>query len=78
MLYLALNVIHTSLPCRRSQLFHCAPGNGRERSAQSRSSGLLSTDNQLYEALTLLKGINVLGLRDSKTADTEPLASTAP
>jgi carboxyl-terminal processing protease len=25
---------------------------------------LLSTDNQLYEALTLLKGLNVLGMRD--------------
>jgi carboxyl-terminal processing protease len=25
---------------------------------------LLSTDNQLYEALTLLKGLNVLGIRD--------------
>ena len=42
------------------------------------SRGLLSRNNQLYEALTLLKGINVLGLRDTKTANTEPLASTAP
>ena len=27
------------------------------------SSGLLSSDNQLYEALALLKGINILGMR---------------
>ena len=57
---------------------HLGNGNGRERSAKSRSSGLLSTDNQLYEALTLLKGINVLGLRDAKAPDIEPLADAAP
>jgi carboxyl-terminal processing protease len=28
------------------------------------ASKLLSTDNQLYEALTLLKGLNILGMRD--------------
>ena len=53
---------------------HLGNGNGRERNSQSRSSGLLSTDNQLYEALTLLKGINVLGLRDTASTDIEPLA----
>jgi carboxyl-terminal processing protease len=57
---------------------HLGNGNGRERSAQSRSSGLLSTDNQLYEALTLLKGINVLGLRDVESTDIEPLADAGP
>jgi carboxyl-terminal processing protease len=31
------------------------------------ASKLLSEDNQLYEALTLLKGLNVLGMRDRKT-----------
>ena len=28
------------------------------------SSELLAQDNQLYEALTLLKGLNVLGMRE--------------
>ena len=57
---------------------HLGNGNGRERNTQSRSSGLLSTDNQLYEALTLLKGINVLGLRDTESTDIEPLADAGP
>jgi carboxyl-terminal processing protease len=30
---------------------------------------LLARDNQLYEALTLLKGINVLGMRDKKSSE---------
>ncbi len=30
------------------------------------ASALLARDNQLYEALTLLKGLNVLGMRDHK------------
>ena len=34
------------------------------------ASALLSRDNQLYEALTLLKGLNVLGMRDKKTNKT--------
>ena len=34
------------------------------------ASTLLSRDNQLYEALTLLKGLNVLGIRDKKATDT--------
>ena len=42
-----------------------AGGNG-ERKNKNPSSGLLSRDNQLYEALTLLKGINVLGMREQK------------
>jgi carboxyl-terminal processing protease len=33
------------------------------------SSELLAKDNQLYEALTLLKGLNVLGMRDRKARD---------
>ena len=36
----------------------------KDNASQISSDGLLSTDNQLYEALTLLKGLNVLGLRD--------------
>lgn len=57
---------------------HLGNGNGRERNEKSRSSGLLSTDNQLYEALNLLKGINVLGLRNTAKTQADPLASTAP
>ena len=40
-----------------------AGGNGEQR--RTPSNGLLGRDNQLYEALTLLKGINILGMRDS-------------
>ncbi|MBT4519553.1 MAG: S41 family peptidase [Halieaceae bacterium] len=36
---------------------------------------LLSSDNQLYEALTLLKGINILGMRDKKPLLEQPLAA---
>jgi carboxyl-terminal processing protease len=55
---------------------HLGNGNGNGKStddsgknkANKKAAGeLLSSDNQLYEALTLLKGINVLGMRDSKT-----------
>ncbi len=49
---------------------HLANGNGegkRSRAAKSTASELLASDNQLYEALTLLKGINILGLRDNNT-----------
>ena len=46
----------------------------KDSASKSNADGLLSTDNQLYEALTLLKGLNVLGLREqnnkqTKTAD---------
>ncbi|MEP6389820.1 MAG: S41 family peptidase [Halioglobus sp.] len=34
---------------------------GNSKASKNTSSELLSTDNQLYEALTLLKGINILG-----------------
>jgi carboxyl-terminal processing protease len=52
---------------------HLGNGNGESDARKSRASSaraateLLTSDNQLYEALTLLKGINILGLRD-KTA----------
>ena len=39
-------------------------GGGNTPATKNPSSELLSTDNQLYEALTLLKGINILGRRD--------------
>jgi carboxyl-terminal processing protease len=43
-----------------------ANGNG-EKKGKKPASSLLARDNQLYEALTLLKGINVLGMGDNKT-----------
>ena len=49
---------------------HLGNGNGESEARESRASSarasteLLTSDNQLYEALTLLKGINILGLRD--------------
>ncbi len=57
---------------------HLSNGNGRSSSEKSRASGLLSTDNQLYEALVLLKGINVLGRHGSAQATAEPVASVTP
>lgn len=48
---------------------HLGNGNGESEARKSRASSarasteLLTSDNQLYEALTLLKGINILGLR---------------
>lgn len=42
------------------------------------ADALLSSDNQLYEALTLLKGLNILGMRNQKPQDvTEPDATKA-
>ena len=53
---------------------HLNNGNGNSESnnkkakvSKKAASELLSSDNQLYEALTLLKGLNVLGMRDRKT-----------
>ena len=57
---------------------HLSNGNGRSSSEKSRASGLLSTDNQLYAALVLLKGINVLGRHGSAKATAEPVASVTP
>ncbi|MEH6580524.1 MAG: S41 family peptidase [Halioglobus sp.] len=37
-------------------------------SSRQAASELLSTDNQLYEALTLLKGLNILGMRENTAA----------
>ena len=51
---------------------HLNNANGEDQSKSKKpASRLLSRDNQLYEALTLLKGINILGLRDNKTANIE-------
>lgn len=45
-------------------------GKGKSSSARTLSSKLLAQDNQLYEALTLLKGLNILGMRN-KNAEPE-------
>lgn len=44
----------------------------KSSSARALSSKLLAQDNQLYEALTLLKGLNILGMR-SKSQEPENL-----
>lgn len=57
---------------------HLDNSNGESNSKKSRESSakaaseLLASDNQLYEALTLLKGINILGLRDRQVAEEPP------
>jgi carboxyl-terminal processing protease len=47
---------------------HLDNGNGDSRKSRESSTRaaneLLASDNQLYEALTLLKGLNILGMRD--------------
>lgn len=54
---------------------HLDNANGKDgkknKKGKKVSNELLASDNQLYEALTLLKGLNVLGMRDKKT-ETEP------
>ncbi len=47
---------------------HLSNGNGGHQSpsTEKMSSELLASDNQLYEALTLLKGLNVLGMRNQR------------
>jgi len=48
---------------------------GNTPAAKNPSRELLSSDNQLYEALTLLKGINILGRRDNGTQKDATLAA---
>lgn len=52
---------------------HLSNGEGKKSRASSArlSSKLLASDNQLYEALTLLKGINILGMREKKLVQQE-------
>jgi carboxyl-terminal processing protease len=52
--------------------------NGAKKSTSSRelSSELLSSDNQLYEALTLLKGLNILGMGRQKPTPEKTGGST--
>jgi len=60
---------------------HLDNGNGDSDARKSRASSakaanqLLATDNQLYEALTLLKGINILGMREKTSGDSPPATS---
>ena len=55
-----------------------AGGNGEQSdAAEKTATTLLSSDNQLYEALTLLKGLNILGARSQKDTSS-PLATNEP
>jgi carboxyl-terminal processing protease len=50
---------------------HLDNAGGNEKNAEAatkNANGLLSSDNQLYEALSLLKGLNILGARSHKAA----------
>ena len=47
---------------------HLDNANGTDKKTKATVSPLLEDDNQLYEALVLLKGINILGMRDRKPA----------
>jgi carboxyl-terminal processing protease len=61
---------------------HLENGNGngnsrRPRPSRKEAQELLASDNQLYEALTLLKGINVLGMRERRApAKTTPVGES--
>ncbi|MCR9107061.1 MAG: S41 family peptidase [Gammaproteobacteria bacterium] len=46
-------------------LDNASAGRGNNSQDQKVSSQLFAEDNQLYEALTLLKGLNILGMRDT-------------
>jgi len=52
---------------------HLTNGNGasEKKKGKQSSSELLVDDNQLYEALALLKGLNILGMRDKKLVPEE-------
>jgi carboxyl-terminal processing protease len=43
-----------------------ANGSGKSKRTKATVSPLLADDNQLYEALALLKGLNILGMREKK------------
>jgi carboxyl-terminal processing protease len=46
---------------------HLDNANGKTKKTRQVSNELLTEDNQLYEALALLKGINILGMRNKNT-----------
>jgi len=55
-----------------------AGGNDEQSDAAEKTAAtLLSTDNQLYEALTLLKGLNILGAHSHKDIS-QPMATNEP
>ena len=45
---------------------HLNNANGKTKAARAKASALMADDNQLYEAVALLKGLNILGMRDKK------------
>jgi carboxyl-terminal processing protease len=45
-----------------------ANGASSDKKSSKVTSELLADDNQLYEALALLKGLNILGMREKKLA----------
>lgn len=45
---------------------HLGNANGKSKTTRATMSALLADDNQLYEALALLKGLNILGAREKK------------
>jgi carboxyl-terminal processing protease len=47
-----------------------ASQNGSSENSRVAANKLFSTDNQLYEALTLLKGLNILGMRNPGPGET--------
>ena len=50
---------------------HLSNANGKSKQDRAKASALLADDSQLYEALALLKGLNILGMRDKQpTMDT--------
>jgi carboxyl-terminal processing protease len=55
---------------------HLNNGNGKQQAGNKNNkqvaNKLFSTDNQLYEALTLLKGLNVLGMREKTSSPEAP------
>jgi carboxyl-terminal processing protease len=57
---------------------HLENANGaQERPPRNSAAGLLSSDNQLYEALSLLKGVNILGMRERQKAQPAVPATAA-
>jgi carboxyl-terminal processing protease len=45
---------------------HLGNANGKSKQDRAKASALLADDSQLYEALALLKGLNILGMRDKQ------------
>jgi carboxyl-terminal processing protease len=45
---------------------HLGNANGNSKKDRAKASALLADDSQLYEAVALLKGLNILGLREKK------------